>query len=167
MGSFVQTWDSVKGRSWCWDSHQIPQNIYDQPSQGKALVTATSLAVRLQAKQGVINSSICLPLPRPGSHLEKITQAASTPVWTLTAMTTSTLSLIVSAKDYIFASIIIIILLFCACFMLLLVLHSFPSAARRGFEECLSHCSSGGFPDRSRMVTVSDYQPNRYWRYHM
>lgn len=63
----------------------------------------------------VLITFICLPLLRLGSRLETITQAASTPVWTLTVMRTSTLFLIVSTGDSSFASVVLT-LLFCAYF---------------------------------------------------
>lgn len=75
------------------------------------MVTAISFTVWPKAKQSVNNFH--LPLLRLGSRLETITQAASTPVWTLTVMRTSTLFLIVSTGDSSFASVVLT-LLFCA-----------------------------------------------------
>lgn len=51
--------------------------------------------------------------------------------------------------------------------LFLFVLNSFSSAAGKNGEERMLHCSAGGFPDSSRMVTVSSRQSYRYGRYHM
>lgn len=54
------------------------------------------------------------------------------------------------------------------CFsMSMFTLNSFSGTARRGGEECMSNCSSGGFPDSNRVVTVSSHQSYWSWGYHM
>lgn len=97
LGSFVQAWDSFEGRRCCGDGHQIPQSVYDQPSQGETVMSVLPLIRCIEAKQGVTKSIVFLS--RLDFHLELITQVASTPVWTLTATRTSIHFSIVSIMD--------------------------------------------------------------------
>lgn len=123
--------------------------------------------VYIEAKLDV-NSTFVF-LSRLGFHLEMITQVVSTPGWTLTATRTSTHSLIVSIMDsaLLDSRSVFFILSLDVCLSWCIFINSFPSAAGRGGEDCMSHRSSGGFPDSSRMVAVSDCQT--YWHrgYHM
>lgn len=112
---------------------------------------------------------VCVFPCRLDFHLEAITQVASTPAWTLTVTRILIRSLIVSVMDPALLHLRSVLFYFIPwCFSwCIFMLNSFSSAAGRGGEECMSHCSSGGFPDSSRMVTVSNRQPYWYWWYHI